>query len=363
MSPRIPLPASSFFHWFPLMIATLVCQGLLPATIVAQQSGIIRQEKIFQDAPFPSCHASTLAETSAGLVAAWFGGTREKDPDVEIYLSREIDGRWTEPISVANGIQHSEKRYPCWNPVLFQIPNGPLLLFYKVGPDPEHWWGELKESLDQGKTWSQGRRLPEDILGPVKNKPILVAGQRLLCPSSKETTVQGQSRWQVYLEETRDFGRTWSISDPLGDGIAIPAIQPSVLQYPDGRLQLLCRSKSNRLATAWSTDAGKTWTEMELTELPNPNSGTDAVTLADGRQLLVYNPTQRTPEGWGGPRTPLSVAISDDGLRWRQVAQLESEPGEYSYPAVIQTADGQVHITYTWKRKSIVHCVLDADKL
>jgi alpha-L-rhamnosidase len=95
---------------------------------------------------------------------------------------------------------------------------------------------------------------------------------------------------------------------------------------------------------------------MTLTELPNPSAGTDAVTVKDGRHLLVYNPT---PKG----RTPLSVAISRDGKTWDTAHVLESGPGEYSYPAVIQTADGLVHITYTWRRERIRHVVLDPSKL
>ena len=91
---------------------------------------------------------------------------------------------------------------------------------------------------------------------------------------------------------------------------------------------------------------------MKATALPNPSAGVDGVTLKDGRHLLVYN---HTPRG----RTPLNVAISTDGKEWQALVTLESEPGEYSYPAMIQTRDGLVHITYTWKRKRIKHAVLD----
>jgi predicted neuraminidase len=129
-------------------------------------------EFIFETAPFPACHASTLAESEKSLVAAWFGGTHEKAPDVGIWLSRLIGGRWTAPIEVADGVQTSTLRYPTWNPVLFQPKNGPLLLFYKVGPDEAHWWGMLMTSGDGGVTWSEPRRLPETILGPIKDKPV-----------------------------------------------------------------------------------------------------------------------------------------------------------------------------------------------
>ena len=323
-----------------------------------QQQGIVTDEFIFEKAPFKSCHASTIAETPEGLVAAWFGGTEEKNPDVEIWLSRKVDGQWTVPVSVANGIQHDDKRYPCWNPVLFQVKGGTLMLFYKVGQDPSKWWGMLQKSNDGGKTWGSPCRLPEDVLGPVKNKPVMLANGTLFCPSSSE-----DHGWQVHFETTHDLGKTWDIIGPINSAKKYNVIQPSVLNYPDGRLQVLCRSKESVIVTSWFSDQGATWSPLESSGLPNPNSGTDAVTLADGRQLLVYNHTTKTPGKWGGSRTPLNVAVSQDGKKWFAALVLEHEPGEYSYPAVIQTNDGLVHITYTWKRERIKHVVVDPGKL
>ncbi len=324
----------------------------------SQQQAIVTNEFIYEKAPFKSCHASTIAETPNGLVAAWFGGTAEKNPDVEIWLSRNINGHWTAPVSVANGIQHADKRYPCWNPVLFQVNDGPLLLFYKVGPEPSKWWGMLMESGDGGKSWSEPCRLPEDVLGPVKNKPVMLSDGTLICPSSGE-----EHGWQVHFEITHDLGKTWKIIGPVNRGEKYNAIQPSILTYPDGRLQALCRSKESVITDTWSNDYGMTWSSMESTGLPNPNSGIDAVTLADGRQLLVYNHTRTDPGKWGGPRSPLNVAVSPDGKKWYAALVLEKAPGEYSYPAVIQTIDGMVHITYTWKRERIKHVVIDPEKL
>lgn len=329
-----------------------------PVSAQSDNPAIVRSEWIYEQAPFPECHASTLAQTSQGLVAAWFGGTRERHPDVGIWMSSRTETQWTAPIEVATGVQPGGKRLPCWNPVLFQIPKGDLLLFYKVGPSPSTWWGMLKRSNDGGKNWSTAERLPDGIAGPIKNKPVLLPSGVLLCPSSSE-----DNNWRVHFEQTSDWGKTWQKSAPINDGITDGAIQPSVLFHPDGQLQALCRSqKTGFVMETWSKDAGKTWSSLQKTGLPNPNSGTDAVTLTDGRQVLVYNPTSPTPGKFGGPRTPLDVAISSDGKTWTSLARLENEPGEYSYPAVIQTDDGLIHVTYTWKRQRIRHVVIDAKK-
>lgn len=326
------------------------------AVEIEKQPGYVLGEFIYEEAPFPSCHASTLAETSRGLVAAWFGGTGEKDPDVGIWFSRQLDGKWTAPVEVANGVQSADLRYPCWNPVLYQSKKGPLLLFYKVGPDPRKWWGMLTISDDNGKTWSKPTRLPDGYYGPIKNKPVQLANGDLLCPTSSEIKTPDGELWQVYMERTSDLGKTWSKTDMLNDGIEIDAIQPSILFHSDSRLQALGRTRQGKVWTMWSDDAGKSWGPMTLSDLPNPNSGTDAVTLADGRQLLVYNHTSHG-------RSPLNVAISEDGKTWQAALVLENTPGEYSYPAVIQSRDGKVHITYTWRRQRIKHVVVDPAKL
>src|SRR5262249_23577986 len=122
---------------------------------------IVRREFLYEAAPFPSCHAATIAETRSGLVAGFFGGSKEGAPDVCIYLCRHVHGKWTAPIEAANGVQSDGKRHPCWNPVLFQPRRGPLMLFYKVGPNPATWWGMVKTSRDDGQTWSDAVRLPD----------------------------------------------------------------------------------------------------------------------------------------------------------------------------------------------------------
>jgi predicted neuraminidase len=310
-------------------------------------------EFVFESAPFASAHASTIVETRDGLVAAWFGGTREGANDVGIWVSRRVGGKWTPPVEVATGAQSDGTRFPTWNPVLFELRKGELALFYKVGPNPRAWWGMVRTSSDDGRTWSDARRLPDGILGPIKNKPVRLADGTIISPSSTETP-ETPSTWRVHFERSRDGGATWSVSRPPASagGTPIDAIQPSILTHADGRLQAVGRTRAGRVFETWSADRGDTWTPMTLTELPNPSAGTDAVTLKDGRHLIVYN---HTPKG----RTPLNVAVTRDGRTWEIAHVLESEPGEYSYPAIIQTSDGLVHITYTWRRQRIKHVVID----
>jgi predicted neuraminidase len=330
---------------------------------MSNSSGIVLSEFIFEKAPFAQCHASTIAETEHGLVAAWFGGTEESRPDVSIWLSRRGPNGWSPPEKIADGSELSERQVACWNPVLFKPKPGPLMLFYKVGDDEPQWWGEYKTSGEGGTTWSKPVRLPDGILGPIKNKPIQLPDGSILSPSSIEYysgRILKKEVWQVHLELSEDMGKTWQKIGPLNDGRDFNVIQPSILIYPNRKMQILCRSEyTGRIYQAWSDDMGRTWSKMSPTELPNPDAGTDAVMLKDGRALLVYNHSTSD----GRDREFLNVAISNDGRKWYAAVVLENQEGEYSYPAVIQTSDGLVHITYTWKRERIKHVVIDPKRL
>ena len=368
---------------------------------------------LYERAPFASPHAATIVETQQGeLVAAYFGGTYERNPDCNIWVqilngrgtrcfgrgtesevrgaryevrsaryansqelransqqSRAEEGGWSAPILAADG-----GGVACWNPVLVEIPDSllplsrgsqrgsELWLFYKVGVNVKSWTGWLTKSRDGGRTWSQPEPLPEGFLGPIKNKPLLL-GDRLLCGSSTEA-----DGWRFHVEILDLKTNRWHYVGPVESTLAAPTlhpdtlapidcIQPSFLQLRDGRLQVLMRSKNGRLATSFSSDRGETWTPVTLSELPNNQSGTDAVTLHDGRHVLVYNDFATIPGTPKGPRTPLSVAISsDDGRSWQHLCTLESSPvGEYSYPAVIEGRDGSIHVVYTWRRQRIAY--------
>jgi len=337
----------------------------LPDVLPIDHSSVVVAEFIYEldKLPTPECHASTIEISGNTVIAAWFGGTKEKNKDVGIWVSRKEAGVWTKPVEVVNGVQENGTRYPCWNPVLFKPRGKPLHLFFKVGPSPQEWWGMYMVSEDDGKTWAEAVTLPEGILGPIKNQPIQLENGTILSPSSNETK---SDSWTIHIEMSKDGGKTWTKTAALNDAKEFDAIQPAVLNYGDGKLQLLSRTNNEVVGQNWSEDYGETWSKMTASSLPNPNSGIDGITLKDGRQFLVYNPTK---ENWGD-RVPLSIALSLDGESWKRVLDVEPlrettdrEEEEYSYPTVIQGSDGMVHIVYTWNRKTVKYVLLDPKKL
>ncbi|MFN7127637.1 MAG: exo-alpha-sialidase [Brevundimonas sp.] len=354
---------SVFRHLSSILAAVLIAAVAAPTS--AEPAGpVVVSEFIYATAPYPQAHASTVVETRTGVIAAaWFGGAYERSPDVEIWFARRGPAGWETPVSVADGVQADGSRLPTWNPVLFQDPEGALHLFYKTGPSPSTWWGMERTSTDDGRHWSPPRRLPDGILGPIKNKPVVLADGSWLSPSSTETPAE---EWSIHFERSEDRGQTWTSTPPVASPVGLAAIQPSLLFHPDGRLEAVARTRQGVLSMTWSNDGGRTWSPLAAIDLPNPNAGADAVTLRDGRQLIVYNHSAHLPGDPGhGPRWPLNLALSDDGVTWRKVLTLEDAPLKdgYAYPAIIQTRDGLVHLTYTYNRERIRHVVLDPSKL
>jgi len=307
----------------------------------------MQEEFIFTEADFRSCHASTIVQPAPGqLLAAWFGGTREGANDVRIWLSRHDGGAWSKPEVIAE-----ETGVPCWNPVLFQTRKGELFLFYKAGPSPMTWSGFFRRSNDGGVTWSKTELLTAGLLGPIKNKPIQLRNGVILAG----TSVESYKAWSCWVERSEDEGRSWRRHGP----IALPdqpygIIQPTLFEAADGRIVMLVRSRSvGFICASESKDGGLTWRPAQRTGLPHPGSGIDLVRTGEGRLFLVYNHTKTA-------RFPLNLGLSaDDGRSWKMVHTFEDQPGEYSYPAIIQGRDGRLHVTYTWKRQRIKHVVLD----
>jgi predicted neuraminidase len=315
----------------------------------------VKETLILKDPPFKECHASTIiALQPNNLLAAWFGGTDEGNRDVCIWLSKYNDGQWGPPRQMACGIMNDTLRYPCWNPVLFKTQKGTLYLFYKIGPNPREWWGMQIHSTDDGNTWSSPAKLGEGIIGPVKNKPLQLGDGTILAGSSVEIS---EDKWHAHIEKSVDDGNSWQ-KIAVDSNSKFDVIQPSILYYKDGRLQMLCRSRQGSIIQSWSSNNGNSWSALSKTNLPNPNSGTDAITLADGRQLLVYNPDKPGKE-WNNGRAKLAVAISSNGINWKNILWLEyGTIEEFSYPAVVQDSEGNVHITYTYDRKNVKYVLL-----
>lgn len=384
---------------------------------------IVKDEFLYESASFPECHGATIVELENGdLVASFFGGTKERNPDCCIWVCRKPKGEtnWSAPYLAADGVFNLDDpqaalagiteestpanagpvapnfdgdtmtayRKACWNPVLFQIPNGDLILFYKIGLKVSDWSGWLVRSKDGGKTWGKREPLPKGFLGPIKNKPEYIDG-RIICPSSTE----GGGGWRIHFEISDDKGKTWKMVGPVEAEVNLPtvlrkagsvnindqeggeairgkdqkpiyAIQPSILRHEDGRLQVLCRTRNALLATSWSNDNGNTWSKVTLANVPSNNSGTDAVTMKDGRHVLIYNNFSTLSGTPKGPRTPLCIAISEDGVKWKNILTLEDSPiSQYSYPSIIQGRTGKLHVVYTWRRKRISYMEIDLDKL
>lgn len=357
-----------------------------------------------QTAPSPSCHSASIAELPNGdLMCCFFMGAYESSPDVCVYTSRKRKGsdKWDPLIVAADGLlktplEDGTTRKACYNPVLFQIPGGDLLLFYKIGKNVRDWTGYMMRSSDNGHTWSEPQveltpatvvpqgytgelTLSSDsLLGAIKNQPLylpkgfkckngmILKNNRIVSPTSKETDTASKvkaGQWRCYTEVSEDDGKTWTLSPVVPDPNHIGMIQPALLIHKDGRLQMLCRThrpkpdalQNARIATSFSDDGGMTWSPMQLIEnLPNNNSGIGAVTMPDGTFALIYNPFPCV-DGPDKPlRNPCCIAVSKDGLNWNKVITLESSPiSQYSYPSLLMGSDGYLHAIYTWRRQCI----------
>ncbi|WP_199726382.1 exo-alpha-sialidase [Acidipila sp. EB88] len=315
----------------------------------------LQQQDIFTDAPFASCHASTVVELRNGdWLAAWFGGSAEGKPDVAIWSSRHTAAGWSKPAQLVR-----EPAIASWNPVLFHAADGTLWLYYKFGPVAAGWTGARMQSADDGRTWSAPEHLPAGILGPIRAKPYVATDGTIVSGSS----VESYHSWAAWIERSSDNGATtqksgpYTLTDPAIQQLTGKAplpddttglIQPSVVPLGD-HLRFYARSTNNigRICAADSRDGGRTWTPPHALDLANPNSGIDAVHLRDGRIVLIYNPT-------ASGRSPLALAVSRDGEHFQRFQTLEDDPGqEFSYPALIQLADGDLLMTYTWHRTRI----------
>jgi predicted neuraminidase len=315
---------------------------------------------------FAASHASTVVELPNGnIMSAWFGGSAEGQPDVAVWSAVRTAQGWSRPAVLVR-----EPGIACYNPVLFHTRDGRLWLYYKFGPSPATWSAGRMFSSDQGRTWSPPEHLPAGLLGPIRAKPLVLADGTIVSGSS----VESYRTWAAWIERSTDNGAHWTKIGPIvppvdldrqgyGDNSTADAkdvpgstdwrfiqgiIQPSVVSLGGGHLRLYARStaRTARVTIADSHDNGMSWSAARPIDVPNPNSGIDAVALRDGRVVLIYNHSTTA-------RTPLNLAVSQDGLHFTPFRTLEDAPGEYSYPALVQAANGDLLMTYTYNRQSI----------
>ena len=168
------------------------------------------------------------------------------------------------------------------------------------------------------------------------------------------------NQWRVHVETYTEATNSWE-KIPVEDK-KFEIIQPTFLVHPKGIVQMLSRSKHNKVITSWSEDYGQSWKNTDSIEVVNSNSGIDALTLSPRLFLLVNNPL---PQGkdWFNGRNILDVEYSADGLRWIKLFDLENQKeGEFSYPAIVQSQDKKIHVLYTYNRKYIKHVTFDIKK-
>lgn len=294
-------------------------------------------------------HCATLTELPDGdLLAAWFGGSYETAPDTAILAARYRvqTESWSQPWVMADWPHH-----PMGQPVFLQRPDGELWLFYDVimAWDWISAQPYRQRSTDGGHTWSQPEQLL-DYPGLMFRSRPMVLGQRIILP------VYDENVWQSFMMISDDDGVSWRLTAPMKSPQG--NIHPCVVQLDDGRLLAYLRTggKGGVIWRSVSYDQGDTWTPLAATDLPNPNSGIDLLRLRSGALALAFNNSDRR-------RTPLCVAIGGQDECFEHMRTLEDELAEFSYPALLQAADGRIHLVYTCRRRYIQHAIFSEEWL
>jgi predicted neuraminidase len=304
---------------------------------------------IFEQIPMaPAHHCSSICELAGGdLLCVWYGGSYESADDQALFLSRRKAGErnWSQPRILAQNAAQ-----PPGNAVVFRDSSERVWIVWSRMESTRpirrgSGWNRCRlmarASTDGGVTWSEDRPVLDNTMGGVpRNPPITLADGTLLLPD-------GQSHFLALAPGANSWQRVGSYSG---------GSQPAVIQRRDGSLLALLRH-SQHITRIESRDGGRTWSPAVPTPLKNPGAGISMTRLANGHLVLVFNDSETD-------RTPLSICRSlDEGATWEAPFQLESNPGEYSYPSIIQSADAKLHITYTFRRYSIKHIEMNEDWL
>jgi len=361
--------------------------------VLPQREHVVDQSFLYDEASYPTCHSSSVTEAENGdLLAVYTGGQNEGAPDTRVYFSRKAKGSdvWSAPVELTHSSLSDTIAYSTYNPVIWQIPQkgADVLLFYHTNAAKvKTCW--LMRSCDGGRTWSEPERLPEGVNGAERAQPLLVDG-RIIAPGDDPRP------WHIrpLFSISEDMGRTWTTAAPssaeygvahnnrkpgkVGENFDVPvdgmpreqafeilaSLHPCIVTHPDGSLQAFCRSCHSKISTVWSHDGGLSWGHESLTDQPNNNAGISVTTLRDGRFVKVCNDFESLPGvsrfEQSNARTPLSLFISDDGISWRKLMDIEDGPihsrafpSGYCYPNVIEGTDGYLHLVFTWQRRRI----------
>ena len=311
---------------------------------------------VVPEGTFAMNHGSSLVELDNGDVfLTWFAGSEELANDVQIYSSRYRSK--TRGYSPPRAVVHSGERArgAFWadksigNTVLFYDDAMILWLFYNAIPLPFGGWStavvNYKQSRDRGQTWSAAKRFVNVIGNLTRNAPVRVGSNTFLVPLYTELLTH--KGYVCRVEHVRGDIAAQNCNSAID---AQGAIQPALATTQEGSILMLLRDQErNSVRRSWSYDHGQTWSPVEDLGMPNPDAAVALTSLDDGRILLVYNDS-------ADERTPLSVAVSTDGGRtFRKIRDLETSRGKFSYPAVIQTKDSLIHVTYTYNHKTIKH--------
>jgi predicted neuraminidase len=316
------------------------------------------KEPVFaQLTDYPMAHCATLTTLpDRSLLTAWFGGSYETAPDVAILAARRHPRteKWSLPKVIVDVPGRS-----LGQPVFLTRPNGELWLFFVVLmgnsvstnssnsnmlPPTSDWdWTSAQPywqcSLDNGETWQSPQPLLDYPGLMFRSRPLVLPGCIIL-------PVYDEKIWQSRMLISDDEGQTWRLTEPMSTPNG--NIHPCLVQLSADHLLAYLRTGGSG-GVIWrseSFDRGETWLQPTPTSIPNPNSGIDLLCLENESLVLAFNNSRQQ-------RTPLCVALAEKGEVWQWQRTLEDEEAEFSYPTLLQTDDGLIHLVYTYRRENI----------
>jgi predicted neuraminidase len=322
----------------------------------AASAQIFTSSNVSAEATMPVQHGSSVIELDDGsLLVSWYAGRTAAARDTRILLRRSTTGgaSW-EPTQTV--VVPGECAAESWfsnktlgNTTLFQDTEKVVWLFY-AAVEFGGWSGahiEYKTSRDRGRTWSEAHRLTGKLGDLPRSKPIELGSDDIFLPLS-------HSALRKYCGGIRLEISDGKITKKLRSTIAGKEYShPTFVAIDSNRVLafLRARRRDGSVQSASFDVSKNTWSSPQITNLRNPNSAIDAVRFAGGRILLAYNDSATY-------RNPLSIAMSDDGVNFRKLRDVENESGqEFFYPSLIRARDGTFYLTYTWHYCAVIKCI------